>query len=116
MASALHVAVLVRGHLGQTQHGVLAGQTVVVGLLAAVLTIRDPAVLAGGELLEAGGLDRVQLLVLPAVRHHLVGVGADEVALEAVEVGGLVLGGTCKRHTFLYQKLLTIKVLYYYDS
>lgn len=83
--------VLVGGHLCQSENGVLTGQAVVVRLLAAVLAARGPAVLARGELLETGRLDRVELLVLPPVRHHLVRVGADELALQAVEVGRLVL-------------------------
>lgn len=89
--STLHVPVLVGAHLRKPQHRVLALQTVVVRLLAAVLAVLHPAVLAGRELLEPGRLDRVELLVLPPVRHHLVGVGAHEVALETVEVGRLVL-------------------------
>jgi hypothetical protein len=37
--------------------------------------------------------------VLAPVRHHFVGVGAHELALETVEVRRLVLAGTCVRKT-----------------
>jgi len=76
------VPVLVRGHLGQAEHGVLAAQAVVVRLLARVhAPARLAARLRRRELLEARGHDRVQLLVLASVRHHLVGVRAHELAL-----------------------------------
>lgn len=88
--------VLVRRHLGQPEHGVLTAQTVIVRLFARVhATARLSASLCGRELLEARGHDRVQLLVLPPVRHHFVGVRAHELALETVEVRRLVLAGTC---------------------
>ena len=45
--------------------------------------------------LEARGQDGVQLLVLPPVRHHLVGVRAVVVALQAVEVARALLICTC---------------------
>ena len=67
----------------------------VVGLLAVVAAARGGAVLGGGELLEARGQDGVQLLVLPPVRHHLVGVRAVVVALQAVEVARTLLICTC---------------------
>ena len=67
----------------------------VVGLLAVVAAARGGAVLSGGELLEARGQDGVQLLVLPSVRHHLVGVRAVVVALQAVEVARALLICTC---------------------
>ena len=67
----------------------------VVGLLAVVAAARGGAVLRGGELLEARGQDGVQLLVLPPVRHHLVGVRAVVVALQAVEVARTLLICTC---------------------
>ena len=67
----------------------------VVGLLAVVAAARGGAVLGGGELLEARGQDGVQLLVLPSVRHHLVGVRAVVVALQAVEVARALLICTC---------------------
>ena len=67
----------------------------VVGLLAVVAAARGGAVLGGGELLKARGQDGVQLLVLPPVRHHLVGVSAVVVALQAVEVARALLICTC---------------------
>lgn len=72
----------------------MAAQAVVVRLLLVVGAGIDVAVLRRGELLEAGGHDRVQFLVLPPVGNHLVGVGAHELALEAVEVRRLVLKST----------------------
>jgi len=94
------VPVLVGRHLGQAEHGVLAAQAVVVRLLARVhATAGLAARLRRGELLEPGGHDRVEFLVLAPVRHHFVGVGAHELALETVEVRRLVLAGTCVRKT-----------------
>ena len=78
---------------------------VVVGLLAVVAAARGGAVLGGGELLEARGQDGVQLLVLPPVRHHLVGVGAVVVALQAVEVARALLICTCSGETELDARL-----------
>jgi hypothetical protein len=98
--ASLHVPVLVGRHLGQAEHGVLAAQAVVVRLLARVhATAGLAARLRRGELLEPGGHDRVEFLVLAPVRHHFVGVGAHELALETVEVRRLVLAGTCVRKT-----------------
>lgn len=71
----------------------MTAETVVVRLLARVRARLRVTGLRRGELLEAGRHDGVELLVLPPVRHHLVGVRAHELALEAVEVGGLVLHG-----------------------
>ena len=84
--SLVHVPELVRLHLAEPQDGVLALAAVVVRLLAVVRAPRHRAELRRRELLEAGGHDRVELLVLPPVRHHLVGVRAVVVALEAVEM------------------------------
>ena len=78
----------------------------VVGLLAVVAAARGGAVLRGGELLEARGQDGVQLLVLPPVRHHLVGVRAVVVALQAVEVARALLICTCSRDPGLDVKLV----------
>jgi len=58
----------------------------VVGLFPVVATPVDLTELRGRVLLEAGRVDGVQLLVLPAMGHDLVGVGAVVVALEAVKV------------------------------
>ena len=44
----------------------------VVGLLAVVAAARDGAVLGGGVLLEPGGHDGVQLLVLATMSHNLI--------------------------------------------
>lgn len=98
----LQVPVFMRRHLCQAQHGVLARQAVIMSLLAAVLAARGPALLARGELLEAGCLDRVELLVLPSVGDDLVRVGADEVALQAVEMGRLVLGRAWKKFRLVF--------------
>lgn len=89
-SQSVHVAVLVRRHLRQAQHRVLALEAVVVRLLRVVVAALDAAVLRRRVLLEAGRIDAVQLGVLPPVRHHLVGVRAHELALEAVEVRSLV--------------------------
>ncbi len=51
--------------------------------------------LGGGVLLEAGGHDAVELLVLAPVCHHLVGVRAVVVALQAVEVARALLVRAC---------------------
>lgn len=83
--------VLVGLHLAEAEDGVLALPAVVVGLLAVVAAPAHRAELGGRELLEAGGHDGVELLVLPAVGHHLVGVRAVVVALEAVEVARALL-------------------------
>lgn len=87
--------VLVRLHLRQAQDGVLTLPAVVVRLLAVVAAPRGGAELGGGELLEAGGHDGVQLLVLASMSHHLVGVRAEVVALEAVEMTRTLLVCTC---------------------
>lgn len=83
------------GHLGQAQHSILAGQAVVMGLLAAVLAIRCPAMLTRREFFEARRLYGIQLLMLPPVGDDFVRVRADEVALEAVEVRSFVLRRAC---------------------
>ena len=44
-----------------------------MGLLSIMTAARCGAVLGGGELLEAGGHDAVQLLVLASVGHNLGG-------------------------------------------
>ena len=89
------MSVLVGLHLGEAQHSVLALPAVVVGLLPGVTAAVDGAVLGRGELLEASSEDAVQLLVLPAVSHDFVGVGAVIVALQTVEMTGTLLIGTC---------------------
>lgn len=91
----VEMPVLVGFHLGQTQHCILTLPAVVVGLLAIMTAAWCGAVLGGGELLEAGGHDAVQLLVLSSVGHHLVSVSAVVVALEAVEVTAALLVGAC---------------------
>jgi len=91
MEDSLEVAVLVGGHLGQSEDGVAALEAVVVRLLVGVRALVDAARLRRRELFEAGRQDRVGLLVLAPVGHHFVRVGAHKVALEAVEVRRLVL-------------------------
>lgn len=63
----------------------------VVGLFLIVIAALNATRLGRGELLKACGIDGVALLVLPAMRHHLVCVGAHEVTFEAVEMRCLVL-------------------------
>lgn len=82
--------ILVGGHLRESQNGVLALETVVMGLPLVMVAILHVAVLRRGVLLEAGGVDAVHFGVLASVGHHFVSVRADEVALQAVEMGGLV--------------------------
>jgi len=85
------MAVFVSGHLGQSEDGVGALEAVVVGLFVRVGAVVDTAGLRRREFLESRRQDRIRLLVLPPVGHHLVGVGAHELAFEAVEVRRLVL-------------------------
>lgn len=90
------MSVLVRCHLTQSYDCVLAVQTVVVRLLAGMDALALCAALRRGELLEASGHDGVKLLMLASVRDYLVGVRADKVALETVEVRRFVLSGACR--------------------
>lgn len=94
---SVHVSVLVRRHLRQTQHRVLALQAMIMSLLARVLTLHGPAGLTGGELLETRRRDAVQLGVLPSMGDHLIRVRANKVALETVKVRRLVLHRTKRR-------------------
>lgn len=96
--STLHVSVFVGAHLCQPQHRVLTAQTVIVRLFAAMLAILDAAHLTRSEFFETGRLDTVQFLVLATVRHHFIGVSANEFAFETVKVRGLVLGRSCKEN------------------
>lgn len=77
----VHVPELVRLHLAESEHRVLALSAVVVRLLPVVRAPAGGAELCGRVLVEAGCHDRVELLVLAPVGHHLVGVGAVVVAL-----------------------------------
>ncbi len=103
VAAAAVVSKLVRLHLAEPHDCILALCAVIVRLPSIMWTLRGggaaavalllvvggcdaDALLSGGVLLEAGGRDGVHLLVLPAVRHHLVGVGAVVLAFQAVEV------------------------------
>ena len=69
-----------------------------MGLFLVVVAALDAAGLGRCELLEASSIDRITFLVLPAVRHHLVGVGANEVTLEAMEMRCLVLLLPCREN------------------
>lgn len=89
----VHVSILVRGHLCQTEHSVLTLKTVVVSLFARMLALDTPARLAGRELLETSGCYAVQFRVLSSMSDHLVRIRADEVAFQTVEVGRFVLHG-----------------------
>ena len=88
------MAMFVSFHLGQAQHGVLALSAVVMGLFSVVDARGHAAILGRRVLLEPGCYDRIHLLMLLPVGHHLVGVGAVVVALQAVEVAGALLVGT----------------------
>lgn len=90
------MSVFVCRHLRKPQHGIVALQAVVVRLLPAVLAVDHLALLARRELFESRRLNRVELLVLSSVSHHFVRVGANEVAFEAMKVGGFVLSRTCE--------------------
>ncbi len=104
------MSVLVRLHLRQAEHCVLALPAVVVRLLAVVRALRRgrgrvgrpqraAARLRRRELVEARRHDGVQLLVLAPVGHHLVRVRAVVVALQAVEVAAaLLLRVPAQRH------------------
>jgi len=87
----VHVSVLVRRHLRQTQHGILALQTMIMRLLARVLTLHSTARLTGGKFLETRRRDTVQFGVLPPMSNHLIRVCADEVALQTMKMRRLVL-------------------------
>ena len=89
---------LVSFHLGQAQDSVLTLAAVVVGLLAVVAATADQAELGRGVLLESGGVDRVQLLVLASVGHDLVRVGAVVVALQAMKVAAGLLRISTQRN------------------
>jgi len=82
-------------HLRQTENSILTLSAVVMSLLPVVTAAGGGAVLGGGELLEARSQDAVQLLMLPSVRHHLVGVGAVIVTFQTVEMARTFLIGTC---------------------
>ena len=103
--SFVEVPVLVRLHLAESQHRVLALAAVIVRLLPVVRAAGDGALLRRGVLLEPRGHDRVQLLVLSPVSHHLVGVGAEILALQTVEVartlGRFAGQRRCKNRTWL---------------
>ena len=89
------MAVLVGGHLSQSEHGVAALEAVVVRLLVGVRTGVDATRLRRSEFFKSGRQDRIRLLVLASVSHHFVRVRAHKVALEAVKVRRLVLHCTC---------------------
>ena len=101
----IHVSVLVGLHLGEAEDCVLTLSAVVMGLLPIVTAAGRGTILGGSELLEARGQDGVQLLVLPPVRYHLVGIGAVVVALQAVEVARALLICTCSGETELDARL-----------
>ena len=93
--SLIDMPILVSLHLGQAEDGVLTLCAVVVGLLPVMAAPVDQAKLGRSVLLKSGRVDRVQLLVLATVGHHLVGVGAVVVALEAVKMAARFLGVSC---------------------
>lgn len=95
------MAVLVRRHLGQAENSEAALEAVVVRLLVGVRARIDATVLRRREFLEPGGEDRVGLLVLATVGHHLVRVRANKVAFEAMKMRGFVLycAYRCQHHS-----------------
>lgn len=87
----VHVSVLVRRHLRQTQHCILALQTVIMRLFARVLTLHSSARLTGRKFLKTRRRDTVQLGMLPPMSDHLICVCADEVTLQTMKMWRLVL-------------------------
>ena len=86
------VSILVSRHLRESENRKPAYHAVVMRLPPVVLTPGDATLLRRRRLREPRRRDGVQLLMLPPVRHHLVRVRADEIALDAVEVRRLVRG------------------------
>lgn len=62
------------------------------------------------ELLEASCLNGVELLMLPAMSDHFVGVGTNKLALETVEMGGFVLASTCNVNDKLLKMTMCIDI------
>jgi hypothetical protein len=91
-------SVIVKRQLIATKYTHLAHQAVVVALLQSVrafavrrVGIGDVAVLVAGVFTKPRQFDVLLFAVLPSVCHDLISVGADVVALEAMEVRGLVV-------------------------
>ena len=78
--------VLVSLHLAKAKHSMLTLFAVVVRLLRVVRAARRRTQLSRGELLKARGHDGVELLVLPSVGNNFVGVRAEIVALQTMEM------------------------------
>ena len=95
LTSSLQMAILVSGHLSESQDGIGALEAVVVRLFVRVGAAVHPAALRRCELFEAGRQDRVGLLMLAPVGHHFVRVGADELAFQTVEVRRFILHRAC---------------------
>ena len=81
-------------HLRESEDSVLALFAVVMRLLSVVRTSARVAELGRRVLLEAGGHDGIQLLVLTSVGHDFVGVRAVIVALKTVEMTRALLSFT----------------------
>lgn len=87
----VHVSVLMRRHLRQTQHRILTLQTMIMCLLARMLTLHSSARLTGRKFLETRRRDTVQLGVLPPMSDHFIRVCANEVAFQTVKMRRFVL-------------------------
>ena len=87
--------------MSQAENGVATLEAVVVRLLVGVRAAVDATVLRRSELFESGGENRVRFLVLPPVSHHLVGVCADEIAFQTMEMRRFVLHRPCCCFTIL---------------
>lgn len=82
-----------RVQLSLAKDTAVADQTVIVRLShavaaldVAVVRVHGVAFLIVGHLPEAGLSYELQFAVLPPMRHHLVGVRADEVAFQTMKV------------------------------
>lgn len=91
--------VLVSFHLGQAQDCILTLAAMVMGLFAIVSASRDWTELGWGVLLKSSGHDRVQLLVLPSMSHHFIGVRAMIIALQAMEMATALLSFARQGHS-----------------
>lgn len=74
-----------------------------MSLFSAMLTVRGSTMLARCKFLEPSCLDRIQLLMLAAMRHHLIRIGTDEVAFETMKVRSFILRRACNRGKFYWR-------------
>jgi len=80
------MAIFVAFHLRESQNGVLTLGAVVVGLFSVVGASPYRTELRGRVFFEARRHDGVQLLVLPTVGYHFVGVRAIVVTFQTMKV------------------------------